>query len=343
MPEVYLRELARLIPRLREESPHIGEPGPLNEGWQRRLLFESIAYALRGAQPVLLMVDDLQWCDADSILAAPEYLLRSDTTARCMLLATARIDAGQSPAALFRDSKLSALITDIELAPLGREDTLHLAETQVPAPVFSSPSRQAMVDASDQETEGNPLFVVELMRSGWAPGSDSTPPLPPSLQAAIRARFAQLPDACTRAAGLAATTGTALRLPILTHASGQSAGDMVRNIDELWRQRIIREQGADSYEFTHGKLREVAYADLSAARRAHLHERVVVAYHALQTCSRRLPRCRNCPASSSCWTQPESDAGRAHVEAADIALAAFTRMSRPLPITGVRSELVPRE
>jgi predicted ATPase len=48
-------------------------------------------------------------------------------------------------------------------------------------------------------------------------------------------------------------------------------------LDELWQRRILREQGAEAYDFGHDKLREVAYASLSAARRRLLHRRVAQA------------------------------------------------------------------
>jgi hypothetical protein len=52
---------------------------------------------------------------------------------------------------------------------------------------------------------------------------------------------------------------------------------LVRGLDELWQRRIVREQGAEAYDFSHDKLREAAYTELSAARRRLLHRRVAEA------------------------------------------------------------------
>ena len=49
---------------------------------------------------------------------------------------------------------------------------------------------------------------------------------------------------------------------------------LVNSLDELCQRRIVREQGTDGYDFTHDKLREVAYNSLSAARRRLLHRRI---------------------------------------------------------------------
>ncbi len=48
-------------------------------------------------------------------------------------------------------------------------------------------------------------------------------------------------------------------------------------LDELWRRRIIREQGVDGYDFSHDRIREVAYSEISPMLRRHLHRRVAQA------------------------------------------------------------------
>ena len=55
----------------------------------------------------------------------------------------------------------------------------------------------------------------------------------------------------------------------------------MHGLDELWRRRIVRERGADAYDFSHDKLRETAYRMLSPARRRLLHRRVAQALEAV--------------------------------------------------------------
>ena len=52
---------------------------------------------------------------------------------------------------------------------------------------------------------------------------------------------------------------------------------MVTALDELWQKRIIREPVANSYDFTHDKIREVAYNKISAPLRHLLHRRIAQA------------------------------------------------------------------
>jgi len=64
---------------------------------------------------------------------------------------------------------------------------------------------------------------------------------------------------------------------VLLHAADQSEDAVVAGLDELLRQSIIREQDADTYDFSHDKIREVVYTQISATRRRLLHRRVAQA------------------------------------------------------------------
>ncbi len=76
-------ELLRLLPELRRQFPRLPNPAPLREAWQRRHFFEALAYALLALpQPFLLSLDDLQWCDRETL----EWLSSSS----CALPATVR-------------------------------------------------------------------------------------------------------------------------------------------------------------------------------------------------------------------------------------------------------------
>ncbi len=100
-------------------------------------------------------------------------------------------------------------------------------------------------------------------------------------------RLGQLSPAARELAGLAATIGRAFTFPVLQAAGNGDEDDLVRGLDELWQRRIVRERGADAYDFSHDKLREAAYAALSPARRRLLHRQVA---QALETAPMPLTR-----------------------------------------------------
>ena len=48
-------------------------------------------------------------------------------------------------------------------------------------------------------------------------------------------------------------------------------------LDELWQKHIVREQGDNLYDFSHDKIREVAYTEISKPQRRLLHRRIAEA------------------------------------------------------------------
>ncbi|MCA9945852.1 MAG: hypothetical protein KC449_20355, partial [Anaerolineales bacterium] len=133
-----------------------------------------------------------------------------------------------------------------------------------------------------------PLFVVELARAGFYTPNGAQPDLvsgqqlaaeqlPPRIRSVFEARLNRLSAAARRLADLAATIGRSFTFELVKDASEVEETALVRALDELWQQRIVREQGTDAYDFSHGLLREVAYGTLSLARRRLLHGRIAQA------------------------------------------------------------------
>jgi DNA-binding SARP family transcriptional activator/ketosteroid isomerase-like protein len=284
----WLTEVARLLPEVLVERPDLSPSGPLAEAWQRQRLFEALARAILAAdQPLLLFIDNLQWCDRDS-LEWLHYVMRFDPRARLLILSAFRpggIGEDHPLATLRRDLRQDGELAEIELGPLSRAETASLATNFCGREL--DPAYAALVY---RETEGVPLFIVEMVRAGplaQSRGQEKTATgagpssLPPKVQSVIEARLAQLSPPARELAGLAATIGREFTFGVLARASDAPEGTLVRGLDELWRRRVVREQGAESYDFSHGKLREVAYARLSAARRRWLHRRVA---QALEVC-----------------------------------------------------------
>ena len=91
---VQLREVARLWPELIPIRANRAAADPSLEPWQRIPFFDALAHAFQEAAPLVLVADDLQWSDADS-LEWLHYFLRTDAPLRCLVVATLR--AGERP------------------------------------------------------------------------------------------------------------------------------------------------------------------------------------------------------------------------------------------------------
>jgi tetratricopeptide (TPR) repeat protein len=251
----------------------------LPESEQRQQLFDAIARAiLAPGRPLLLVADDLQWCDRET-LQFLHYLLRLAPKARLLVAATARreeIDREHPLNDLLVGLQALERFTEIEVGRLTREETAVLAERLAGHP-FEEPHRLY------GETEGNPLFVVEALRAGWKGGHAGRGWMSPKVQAVIESRLAQLSEPARDLAGVAATIGREFTSDVLVQASEADEETLVRGLDELWRRRIVREQGTNAYDFSHDRIREVAYLALSPARRRSHHLRVAQALERLYT------------------------------------------------------------
>ena len=86
LEDVWLAEVARLLPEVLARRPDLSRPAAMTEAWERQHLFEALSLAIMGSdRPLLLAIDDLQWCDRDT-LEWLHFLIRFDRDARLMIL-----------------------------------------------------------------------------------------------------------------------------------------------------------------------------------------------------------------------------------------------------------------
>jgi DNA-binding SARP family transcriptional activator/tetratricopeptide (TPR) repeat protein len=254
-----LTELARVLPELAGQAP---PPEPLPEAELRHRLFGAIADAVLAAgTPLLLIADDVQWADAQS-LGLIHYLMRVSPSARLLVAATARREE------LDQDHPLTGLTTalqalgrfsPVELDRLGREETALLAER-----VTGTPLDAAGLERLYQDSEGNPLFVVETLQL-------DAPAAAPKVQAVIAGRLARLSRPAAELAGVAAAIGRAFGVDLLAAATELEEQAFIAALDELWRRGIVRAHGPNAYDFSHGRIRDAAYAALSPPRQRQAH------------------------------------------------------------------------
>ena len=282
MNPIWLSAVARLLPELSNQYPNLQHPQALGENWQRRAFFEALVqFMLSDHEPLLLVLDDIQWCDPDT-LEWLHYLLRFDIKSRLLVVCTLRSEESQDNPALqllVRDLRQLGQLNKIELGPLDESQTAELAAWVAE----QHPNDQISAELFRQ-TEGHPLFVVEMVRNGlteFAAESFLGNHLPPKVQAVIATRLARLSPQARDLVELAAVIGRDFDYEVLREASDLDEKNLVQALDELWQRRIIREQGAFSYDFSHDRLREVSSSEVSPMRRRLLHRRVAQALELL--------------------------------------------------------------
>lgn len=300
---IWMSELARLLPALLAENSGIPPPEPMIENWQRLRFFEALARAIIGNRSsAVLVLEDLQWCDQDTLEWLHYLLLRFSSTqlrgttyrVKVLVIGTLRVEEMisspipslfSSPLeALVADTKRSGQLGEVDLGPLNESETISLASS-----VAKRELKLTQAASLYRNSEGNPLFVVEMVQAGfsgdwsWIAEPDDQVAvgkpllLPSKVRNVIEARLAQLTAPAYELACVAAAIGRAFSYPVLAEASHSEPETLVRVLDELWQRRIIRERGPNLYDFSHEKIREVAYSLMTQARLKLVHRRVAEA------------------------------------------------------------------
>lgn len=273
---VWLAELARLIPEIQPDHPALPPSEPSGDAGRQRLLDALARAFLATGRPLLLVLDDLQWADQETVQMIA-HLLATAPDAGLLLAATLRSDETdpEDPVAGLKQMlSRYGLVTEIELDRLDVQASAELAAGVIGRPLDRAAAQQLWEDA-----EGQPLFIVEAARTGLG-SADAR--LSRTVRAVITSRLAQLSDPARRLVELAATVGRSFSVDVLAAASGSSEDELVDALDEAWRRQILREQGGTGYDFSHDRIREVAYDLIPPARRRALHRSVAAALESVR-------------------------------------------------------------
>jgi AAA ATPase domain len=231
-----------------------------------------VVAAAAGRQPLLIVLEDLQWSDAITVLVA-QAAAEAATTLPLMLLLTCRDEQDEATEHVReRLAQMPASVRRMLLPPLNADAVALLARAI------------AGSDLTDQEaaglharTGGNPFFVHEVARLLAAQGTSAALVVPPGVHAVLQRRVAGLSQPCAEllsaAAIVAGTAADAIEDDLLRHVTGVSSQDAGRLLDEAAAARLLAvdPDGAARYRFRHALIREVLEHDLSATRRGELH------------------------------------------------------------------------
>ena len=283
----YLPGLTELALARGDEGLHLGA------SVRHRRLFPDLAEVLAAFthnQPVLLILDDLQWADEVTLrfLASlrPEFFI--DT--KLMILG------------LYRSDEVGPELSDLLAAPhLAKISLERLDDGSVAAIVKSMLAENepspTFVDFVARQSQGSPFFVAEYLRAAvnerllhreggrWRlrQGDDDAAwaklGLPGSVLDLVGHRLAALSPTTRHIAEVAAVLGRELDEPLLLAAAGIADQEAMEAISDLVARQIL-EQQAGSLRFVHDKQREVLYGKLDAERRRELHRRAAMTIEA---------------------------------------------------------------
>jgi class 3 adenylate cyclase/tetratricopeptide (TPR) repeat protein len=270
--------LLALLDGLPEDNPFFA----LDPGERRRRTLDALRrLLLREArvQPVLVVVEDLQWVDAET-QALLDTLVDGLASAPLGLLVNYRPEYRH-------DWGNRAYYTQLRLEPLSTGGAAELVAALVGTDRELAPLEQQLI----ARTGGNPFFLEESVRSMVETGvlvgergayrlarAGETIPVPATVQAVLAARIDRLDPGDKALLQAAAVIGKDVAVPLLRATAGET--------DETLRPRLARLQAAEflyetstfplaEYTFVHALTQEVAYGGLLHERRRALHARAL--------------------------------------------------------------------
>jgi DNA-binding SARP family transcriptional activator/RecA/RadA recombinase len=292
LPEWVVRELGRLLPEL---DPEAGAPEGEPQDARHRL-FEAVAAAIGHAArrtPVLLVVEDLHWADP-ATLQMLEHVVRTVGWAP-LLVAGSHRDAGAESApalhALLGDLRRERDFEPVVLAGLSGNEVGDLTA----AWLGTSDSPPALAAEVHRRTDGNPLFVEELVRHLVESGAEqlveaARTDVPHGVRSVIDRRVAHLPEISAQAVRVAAVAGQDFALADVATACEAADEPIAAGLDAAVGAGLVDEtETPGHYRFAHALIREAVLAGLTATRRALLHRRMAEVLEALPD-SRRAAR-----------------------------------------------------
>jgi len=253
--------------------PLIDQPQPPEE----RLVYEALDYPARdrgrrdaicdlvrarsAEQPLLLVVEDVHWADAQTL----SYLaMLAGVVADCpaILVLSARAQ-GDPLGAEWRAMVAGGPVLTLDLAPLRRAEALALASLYADA---DDPHAERCVARAG----GNPLFLEQLLRS-----REDTAAVPGTIHGIVLARTDALAPRDRQALQAASVLGPRFALDALRHL----IDDPGYGCAPLVEQALVRPDG-DEFQFAHALVQEAVYSALLRSRRTELHRRAATWYAA---------------------------------------------------------------
>jgi DNA-binding SARP family transcriptional activator len=286
LSDAWLAELSRLLPEIQARYPSLAYPPQLDLATERRRLFDAVGATLRtltDTQPLILFLDDLQWADGTS-LALLSHLANQVTGAPVLVIGAFRSNEVGIDHPLYQTQSVwqrLGRLTQLHLSPLTTEAVTQLLQ-ELTTWAGDDPSFGVLLN---RETQGNPLFLVEIIASlrdeGRLPQSADAwrrdfrtdqISIPSRVQTIIQNRLRRLDAVSRQIVTSAAVLRNSFSVETILTMNAYGKADILEGLETLLRSGLLIEQGGNSLTFSHDKIREVAYDSLSQLRRRWFHQ-----------------------------------------------------------------------
>jgi class 3 adenylate cyclase len=293
-------ELARLARELPRRLPGVSEPESSDPETERFLLFSAVAGALvelAASVPVCLVLDDLHWADGQSVALLKHVVSSAESGALQVIVAFRDSDLG-------KDHPLSAVLADLRrVEGVERIALQGLGAAEVSEVMAAAAGHELDADALvlageiASETDGNPFFVGEVLRSlvesgrllydpatqRWSVDRSAPLGLPESVRDVIVRRVERLGDEAREVLTLAAVIGRSFELELLGRLMDTTESELLDRLEAAAAASLLDESNerVGRFRFLHALINQTLYEGLGATRRSSMHHRVALALEEL--------------------------------------------------------------
>jgi len=275
---LWLHELARLVPDLTKWLPELPPAPALEPSEEAGRMREAISTTLVGLgriTPVLLILDDFQWADADTVAAVTHLtsVIDDAPVVVCLSYRSAAARAQPDVWAGLRQIDAHRSSRRLEVEALTPGETAELIRVS-----SSSDADGDLVQRIHAEAGGNPLFVLETLRAmhdhtlaaldadellADFPGSSDVSSL-------IARRLHSLGAAERAVLDLFAVGGLSGNRDVVATALDRPRPEFLQALDVLVSRGILYERD-DAYRFRHDQVRRAVLAELGSGAVERLH------------------------------------------------------------------------
>jgi len=292
----WLAEVARVVPELKQRFARLPEivPASTADSWR---LFEGIAQmllAISEETPVTVLIDDVQWCDADSC-ALLHFLVRKLERASILWFVTfapGAVERDTAAARWVRALRGSPACEVIALRPLSEDEVWQLVRGL--GRVNTPAGAQELASRIHEVTAGYPFYVVELLKTLFAQGwltvdllsgewivrptdSGREPALTlASVHEAIAERIECLSDELKGVLITIAVSTRGCRTDVLSHVHGVSRLRAAAIGDALVERHLVVEDNG-AYRCAHPVIGRVMVDELGTSRKREVHRGLALA------------------------------------------------------------------
>jgi DNA-binding SARP family transcriptional activator len=298
----WLTEVTRLLPELRERFPALPEPSASADPAESWRLFEGVGQlvlALAAERPLVVSLDDLQWCDEDSCNLLRFLIRRTEQTPVYWLgtFCLGEFERDAASARLCRVLRAKPHASVISLGPLSEEELWQMIREM--GHVSTPTGARRFAARIFGVTGGNPFYTIELLKTMFAQGLLAVDeesgewtalsgavaggrefPVSQTVHDVIAERIERLPEQLNEVLITVALAGAGCRTEVLSHVHGISRLHAAGVGDALVDRRLVVED-AGVYRCAHPVIAHVVRDGLTPTRRREVHRTLALALERL--------------------------------------------------------------